>query len=38
MVKLAIVVPCYNEEEIFEYTSKELENLIIELINKNKIS
>jgi len=38
MNKLAIVVPCYNEEEVFLETSKQLEELIIELINKNKIT
>lgn len=38
MKKLAIVVPCYNEEEVFEDTKKELTKVLISLIEKNKIS
>lgn len=35
--RLAIVVPCYNEEEILEKTIDVLNNLLINLIHKNKI-
>lgn len=38
MTKLVIVVPCYNEEEVFDFTSQELDKLIKNLIEKNKIS
>lgn len=38
MVKLAIVVPCYNEEEALVDTVKQLSDLITELIGKKKIS
>lgn len=38
MIKLAIVVPCYNEEEVFEDTDIQLQNLIDELIQKGKIT
>ncbi len=38
LIKLAIVLPCYNEEEILEFSAKLLEQKITELINKNKIS
>jgi glycosyltransferase involved in cell wall biosynthesis len=35
---LAIIVPCYNEQEIFPEASKTLLDLLHELIHKNKIS
>ena len=35
---LYIVVPCYNECEVFPYTVKELTNLMEDLVEKNKIS
>ena len=37
MGKLAIVVPCYNEEEVLESTVKELTGVISDLIIKKKI-
>ncbi len=36
--KLAIIVPCYNEEEVLDNTYTKLTNLIKKLIKKNKIS
>jgi glycosyltransferase involved in cell wall biosynthesis len=36
--RLAIVVPCYNEEEMLRITSETLSKLIDELIGKNKIA
>ena len=36
--RLGIIVPCYNEEEVFENTTKVLVDLIKNLIAKNKIS
>lgn len=38
MGKLAIVVPCYNEEEVLETTNKELVRVLKDLIDKNKVS
>ena len=38
MDKLAIVIPCYNEEEVVKITSKALRNLLEELIQKEKIA
>ena len=38
MYKLGIVVPCYNEEEVIETTTKELLKIINNLIEKEKIS
>lgn len=38
MGRLAIVVPCYNEEEVLKDTNKQLIEVIKDLINKNKIS
>ena len=38
MKRLMIVVPCYNEQEIFESTLTELSNLLFELIQKEKIA
>ena len=36
--RLGIIVPCYNEEEIFNYSCEKLTTLIVDLINKKKIS
>ena len=38
MGRLAIVVPCYNEEEVLETTNKELVRVLKDLIDKNKVS
>jgi glycosyltransferase involved in cell wall biosynthesis len=38
MKRLMIVVPCYNEQEVFESTLSELSNLLFELIKKEKIA
>lgn len=38
MDKLAIVVPCYNEEEAFSYCADELKRVIEDLVAKKKIS
>ena len=38
MDKLAIVIPCYNEEEVVKITSKALRDLLEELIQKEKIA
>lgn len=38
MNRLAIVVPCYNEEEAFPITAKALTELLRELIEKGKIA
>ena len=38
VVKLAIVVPCYNEEEVLRDTEKKLSKLLQDLITKKKIS
>ena len=38
MIKLAIVVPCYNEEEVLTETAKRLYGVIDKLVNNNKIS
>ncbi len=38
MYKLAIVVPCYNEEAILQNTIETLKNLLEELIDKGKIN
>lgn len=35
---LWLVIPCYNESEILEYTSKQLQSLMQNLINNAKIS
>ena len=35
--RLGIIVPCYNEEEVFKDTNKQLVTLIKDLIKKNKI-
>lgn len=36
-MKLNIVVPCYNEEEVLQETTKQLSRLVDELIAKDKI-
>ena len=38
MIKLAIVIPCYNEEEVLNETSKRLLSVVNKLINNHKIS
>ena len=38
MDKLAIVVPCYNEEEVLKIASSALRGVLTDLINKGKIS
>lgn len=38
MDRLAIVVPCYNEEEVFPETAKRLTALLKDLIQKGKIA
>ncbi|MBE3569644.1 MAG: glycosyltransferase, partial [Bacillales bacterium] len=35
---LTIVVPCYNEEEVFQETSKQLTQVIKDLINEHLVS
>ena len=37
-IRLAIVIPCYNEEEVLSETNKRIGKVIKELINDNKIS
>ena len=36
--KLAIVVPCYNEEEMFKISSQALREVLADLVQKGKIS
>ena len=38
MDKLAIIIPCYDEEEVIKITSKALRDLLKELIQKEKIA
>ncbi len=38
MERLAIVVPCYNEEEVLEMSSEALRGVLNDLVEKNKIS
>lgn len=38
MKRLAIVVPCYNEEEVFPETAKRLTQVLKDLIQKGKIA
>ena len=38
MIKLAIVSPCYNEEEVLESSAERLNRLFDDLISKGKIS
>ena len=37
MARLGIVVPCYNEEEVFSETAKQLTDLLKNMIQKGKI-
>ena len=37
-MKLSLVVPCYNEEEALPFTAPALENLMLELVARQKIS
>ena len=37
-MKLAIVVPCYNEEEVLKIASKALRDVLDDLIQKGKIA
>lgn len=36
--RLTIVIPCYNEEEVLPLSSKEILNVLLRLIDKNKVS
>lgn len=38
MKRLAIVVPCYNEEEVFAHTAAALTDLMVGLVQRNKVS
>ena len=38
MIKLAIVCPCYNEEEVLLQSAEQLTALLNELVGKQKIS
>lgn len=38
MDRLALVVPCYNEEAVLEISAKELKRVLADLIQKKKIS
>ncbi len=38
MKRLMIVVPCYNEQEVFENTLEALSNLLFDLIKKDKVA
>ena len=38
MDKLAIVVPCYNEEEVLHIAAEALRGVLDDLIAKNKIN
>ena len=38
MEKLAIVVPCYNEEEVLKIASEALRGVLDDLIHKGKIA
>ena len=38
MDKLAIVVPCYNEEEVLKIASKALREVLDDLVAKGKIA
>ena len=38
MNRLGIIVPCYNEEEVFDDTNLKLTKLIKSLIKKKKIA
>ena len=36
MDRLALVVPCYNEEEVLEISAKELKRVLTDLIEKKE--
>lgn len=36
--KLAIIVPCYNEEQVLDETTKRLSSILNELVDQNKIT
>lgn len=38
MKRLMIIVPCYNEQEVFDSTLNELSNVLFDLIKKGKIA
>ena len=38
MYKLAIVVPCYKEEEVLEICSEALRGVLADLVSKGKIT
>lgn len=38
MITLWLVVPCYNEQEVIKETSKRLQTIMSDLINKGKVS
>lgn len=38
MIRLAIVLPCYNEEEVLEISAKRLNKLFNSLLNSKKVS
>lgn len=38
MITLWLVIPCYNEQEVIKETSKRLQTIMNELINKGKVS
>ena len=38
MDRLAIVVPCYNEEEVLKISSQALRDTLTDLVNKKKIA
>jgi len=38
VIKLGIVIPCYNEEEVLHETTKRLQSIFDEMISENKIS
>ena len=37
-MKLGIIIPCYNEEEVLQETKKSIEKLLKEMIDLNEIS
>ena len=38
MDRLAIVVPCYNEEEVLKLASKALRDVLEDLVQKGKVA
>ncbi len=38
MLKLTIISPCYNEEEVLAKSAKKIEKILCDLVDKNKIS